>query len=196
MHIRKDDQVEVITGDDKGTALGPGSPRCSASSPRRTRSWSRGSTGSTSTSSPAPRTSRGGGSRRRCRSPSRTSCSTARPAAAGVRVGHRFTDAGQKQRYCKVCSASLGNVGPAKPAHCRRRNRSTTARPALRLSRGRSDNGSLARPVQHDHRAELGDEVQPDQQDGDPQAGEDRHQHGRRPGHPGQGAARTRPSTA
>jgi large subunit ribosomal protein L24 len=32
----------------------------------------------------------------------------------GVRVGHRYTDAGQKQRYCKKCNASLGNVGPAK----------------------------------------------------------------------------------
>ena len=50
MHIRKDDQVEVITGDDKGTRRpSAGSPRCSGSSPRRTRSSSRGSTGSTST---------------------------------------------------------------------------------------------------------------------------------------------------
>ena len=35
-----------------------------------------------------------------------------------------------------------------------------------------------------------------DQQDGDPQAGEDRHQHGGRPGHPGQGRCWRRPSTA
>ena len=35
----------------------------------------------------------------------------------GVRVGHRYSDTGQKQRYCKNCSTSLGNVGPAKPAH-------------------------------------------------------------------------------
>ena len=34
----------------------------------------------------------------------------------GVRVGHRFTAEGRKQRYCKSCSASLGDVGPAKPA--------------------------------------------------------------------------------
>jgi large subunit ribosomal protein L24 len=33
----------------------------------------------------------------------------------GVRIGMRFSDAGQKQRYCKVCQASLGNVGPVKP---------------------------------------------------------------------------------
>jgi large subunit ribosomal protein L24 len=35
----------------------------------------------------------------------------------GVRVGHRFTDEGQKQRYCKSCGGGLGNVGPRKPAH-------------------------------------------------------------------------------
>jgi len=34
-----------------------------------------------------------------------------------LRIGHRFTDDGQKQRYCKSCSGSLGNVGPRKPAH-------------------------------------------------------------------------------
>ena len=33
----------------------------------------------------------------------------------GVRIGHRFTDDGQKERYCKKCAASLGNVGPVKP---------------------------------------------------------------------------------
>ena len=35
----------------------------------------------------------------------------------GVRVGHRFNDDGQKQRYCKSCGQGLGNVGPRKPAH-------------------------------------------------------------------------------
>ena len=33
----------------------------------------------------------------------------------GVRVGHRYTAAGQKQRYCKKCETSLGDVGPVKP---------------------------------------------------------------------------------
>ena len=32
----------------------------------------------------------------------------------GVRVGRRFTAEGKKERYCKVCSAGLGGVGPAK----------------------------------------------------------------------------------
>lgn len=33
----------------------------------------------------------------------------------GVRVGIRYTPAGQKQRVCKTCKNSLGNVGPVKP---------------------------------------------------------------------------------
>ena len=37
----------------------------------------------------------------------------------GVRFGRRFTDDGQKQRYCKSCGASLGNVGPRKPARAK-----------------------------------------------------------------------------
>lgn len=33
----------------------------------------------------------------------------------GVRVGHQFNEAGQKQRICKKCGSSLGDVGAAKP---------------------------------------------------------------------------------
>jgi large subunit ribosomal protein L24 len=41
-------------------------------------------------------------------------------AGRGVRVGFRFTDAGQKERYCKVTGASLGTLGPAKPNHAKK----------------------------------------------------------------------------
>ena len=37
-------------------------------------------------------------------------------ARRGVRVGFRFTESGQKERYCKVTGASLGAIGPAKAA--------------------------------------------------------------------------------
>lgn len=40
-------------------------------------------------------------------------CSTCR---RGVRVGKRISPAGQKERFCKKCSASLGNIGK-KDAH-------------------------------------------------------------------------------
>ena len=35
----------------------------------------------------------------------------------GVRIGHRYSDDGQKQRYCKSCGQALGTIGPRKPAH-------------------------------------------------------------------------------
>jgi large subunit ribosomal protein L24 len=35
----------------------------------------------------------------------------------GVRVGYRFTDSGQKERYCKITGESLGIIGPRKPNH-------------------------------------------------------------------------------
>ena len=37
----------------------------------------------------------------------------------GVRVGFRYTETGQKERYCKVTKESLGVVGPPKPAHAK-----------------------------------------------------------------------------
>ena len=40
----------------------------------------------------------------------------------GVRVGHRFTDEGRKQRYCKSCSTSLGDVGPAKKSRAAKKS--------------------------------------------------------------------------
>jgi hypothetical protein len=46
--------------------------------------------------------------------------------ARGVRVGRRFTDAGQKQRYCKSCNGSLGDVGPVKPSRAKARGGSKT----------------------------------------------------------------------
>ena len=37
-------------------------------------------------------------------------------ARRGVRIGFRFTESGQKERYCKVTGASMGTIGPAKAA--------------------------------------------------------------------------------
>lgn len=35
----------------------------------------------------------------------------------GVKLGLRFTPAGEKERYCKKCSRTVGQVSPARPAH-------------------------------------------------------------------------------
>ncbi len=35
----------------------------------------------------------------------------------GVRLGARFTKDGSKERYCKKCGTSVGQIAPAKVAH-------------------------------------------------------------------------------
>jgi large subunit ribosomal protein L24 len=35
----------------------------------------------------------------------------------GTRLGARFLDDGSKERYCKKCGASAGQIAPAKAAH-------------------------------------------------------------------------------
>ncbi len=37
----------------------------------------------------------------------------------GVRVRHRVTESGQKQRVCHKCGGGLGNLGPAKTARAK-----------------------------------------------------------------------------
>ena len=48
----------------------------------------------------------------------------------GVRVGHRFTDDGQKQRYCKTCGAEPGQRRPAQAGRTPRKARAA-ARTAI-----------------------------------------------------------------
>jgi large subunit ribosomal protein L24 len=36
-----------------------------------------------------------------------------------VRLGSRFLDDGSKERYCKNCKASAGQIAPARKAHAR-----------------------------------------------------------------------------
>ena len=147
------------------------------------------------------------GSPRRCRSTPRTSCSTAPPAAAASASATGSPTTGQKERYCKVYRRvpRRRRPGQAGPRQGRQgltadvglsmptiSTRTRPARPPSRAppERAEKDDRTMARLLDQYNTTiapELADEVQPDEQDGDPEAGQDRHQHGRRPGHPGQG---------
>ncbi|MAT71839.1 MAG: 50S ribosomal protein L24 [Planctomycetaceae bacterium] len=37
-----------------------------------------------------------------------------------TRLGARFTDSGAKERFCKKCGASAGEIAPAKEAHAKK----------------------------------------------------------------------------
>ena len=117
MHIRKDDQVEVITGDDKGDSKDRKIAKVLRVIPSRNKIVVEGVNRVYKHLRPSQKNPQGGRLSKEMPidvSNVKLHCSKCN---RGVRIGHRFTDDGQKQRYCKSCNASLGNVGPRKPAH-------------------------------------------------------------------------------
>src|ERR1700760_4173127 len=116
MHIRKDDMVVVTTGDDKG----PDPRKVLRALPKAGKIVVEGVNRVYKHLKPSAKNQQGG--RLSKEMPIDASnvllyCPTCR---RGVRVGHRFTDAGQKSRNCKKCGVSPGTVGPVKPAHAKR----------------------------------------------------------------------------
>jgi large subunit ribosomal protein L24 len=115
MFIRKNDQVEVITGDDRG---GPGARRVAKVLrvlPEKNKIVVEGVNRVYKHLKPSQKNQQGG--RLSKEMPINVSnvmlyCPSCN---RGVRVGHRFTDNGQKQRFCRTCATALGNVGPVKP---------------------------------------------------------------------------------
>ena len=114
MNIRKDDQVEVITGSDKGSSSKRRVAKVLRVLPEKHKIVVEGINRVFKHLKPSAKNQQGG--RLSKEMPIDVSnvmlfCSA---CTRGVRIGHRFTDSGQKQRYCKKCSAGLGNVGPVK----------------------------------------------------------------------------------
>ena len=118
MHIRKDDQVEVITGDDKGSPSHRRIARVLRVLPEKNKIVVEGVNRVYKHLKPGSRGQREGG---RLSKEMPIDASNVllycQQAGRGVRVGARFTADGRKERYCKATGASLGFIGPAKPAH-------------------------------------------------------------------------------
>jgi large subunit ribosomal protein L24 len=111
MHIRKDDQVVVITGDDKG----PEHRKVLRVLPAKGKIVVEGVNRVYKHMKPSQRNQQGGRLSKEMPIDASNVLLFCPACNHGVRVGHRFTDHGQKQRFCKSCSTSLGNVGPVKP---------------------------------------------------------------------------------
>ena len=121
MHIRKDDQVEVITGDDKGV---PGQRKVAKVLrviPERNKIVVEGVNRVYKHLRPSQKNPQGGRLSKEMPVDVSNVLLYCSKCNRGVRIGHRFTDEGQKQRYCKSCNANLGNVGPRKPARAKNR---------------------------------------------------------------------------
>jgi large subunit ribosomal protein L24 len=117
MNIRKDDQVEVITGDDKGA---PGDRRIAKVLrviPERNKVVVEGVNRVYKHLRPSNKNPQGGRLSKEMPIDVSNVMLYCPKCNRGVRIGHRFTAEGQKQRYCKTCQQSLGNLGPVKAAH-------------------------------------------------------------------------------
>src|SRR5438874_7755364 len=115
MYIRKDDVVEILTGDDKGTR---------AKVLRILRAENKvvveGVNRVYKHVKPTRRNPQGG--RLSKEMPISASnvllfCSTCR---AGRRTGHRYTTDGRKERYCKKCGATLGTLSKARAKYAQK----------------------------------------------------------------------------
>jgi large subunit ribosomal protein L24 len=104
MHIRKDDMVVIIAGDDKG----PEPRKVLRALPKEGKIVVEGVNRVYKHLKPSAKNQQGGRlSNVLLYNPS---------IRRGVRVGHRFNEAGQKERFCKVTGETLGTLGPAKAA--------------------------------------------------------------------------------
>jgi large subunit ribosomal protein L24 len=117
MHIRKDDQVEVITGDDKGTPKDRRFAKVLRVLTSKNKIVVEGVNRVYKHMKPSSKNPQGGRLSKEMPINVSNVMLVCTKCNRGVRVGHRFTDDGQKQRYCKSCGGSLGNIGPRKPAH-------------------------------------------------------------------------------
>ena len=114
MNIRKDDQVEVITGDDKGSPGARKVAKVLRVLPDKNKIVVEGVNRVYKHLKPSQKNQQGGRLSKEMPIDVSNVMLYCGACARGVRVGHRLTDAGQKQRYCKNCNASLGDVGPVK----------------------------------------------------------------------------------
>jgi large subunit ribosomal protein L24 len=111
MHVRSNDMVEVITGDDRGTRA-----RVLKVLPREGKIVVEGVNRVYKHVRRSQRNPQGG--RLSKEMPIRLSnvLLVCRSCGAATRTGVRFQDDGSKERYCKKCGAANGQIAPARAA--------------------------------------------------------------------------------
>ena len=119
MHIRKDDQVEVIAGDDKGTSAQRRVAKVLRVLPEKNKIVVEGVNRVYKHLKPGAKNQQGGRLSKEMPIDASNVMLYCPSCNRGVRVGHRYTAEGKKQRYCKSCAAGLGDVGPAKPSRAK-----------------------------------------------------------------------------
>ena len=120
MNIRKDDIVEVISGDDAGTHKAPTTGRVLRVLPEENKVVVEGMNRVYKHLKPSRQNPQGG--RLSKEMPISVSnvllyCATCR---RGVRIGRRYLDDGRKERFCKKCGTGLGALSKARAKYAKK----------------------------------------------------------------------------
>ncbi len=116
MLIRKDDQVEVITGDDKGSPSDRRFAKVLRAIPSKNKIVVEGVNLVYKHMKPSQKQPQGGRLSKEMPISVSNVMLVCPKCNRGVRVGTRVAADGQKQRVCKKCGQSLGDIGPRKAA--------------------------------------------------------------------------------
>src|SRR6059058_5461488 len=116
MNIKKDDIVEVITGDDAGTPSARNTARVLSVLPREGKVVVEGVNRVYKHLRPDRRNPQGGRLSKEMPIDASNVMLYCSSCHRGVRVGRRVDGHGQKERFCKKCKKGLGLIGPARKA--------------------------------------------------------------------------------
>lgn len=117
MHIRKDDQVEVIAGDDKGTSGNRRIAKVLRALPSKNKVVVQGVNRVYKHLKPSQKNPQGGRLSKEMPIDVSNVMLYCPKCDRGVRLGARLTAEGYKERYCRKCKTGLGTLGPKKQAH-------------------------------------------------------------------------------
>jgi large subunit ribosomal protein L24 len=120
MHVRRDDLVEVITGDDKGTKDSRKIAKVLKVLPDENKIVVEGVNRVYKHVRPSRQNMQGGRLAREMPISASNVLKYCDRCTRGVRVGFRFSEDGAKERFCKRCGSSLGTVSPPRAAHAKK----------------------------------------------------------------------------
>ena len=113
MHVRTGDTVVVITGDDTGTAQAPTVSKVLRVLPEKGKIVVQNVNRVYKHLKPSRRNPQGGRLSKEMPIDASNVMLYCQQCKRGVRVGKRVLGDGRKERFCKKCGASLGQLGPA-----------------------------------------------------------------------------------
>jgi large subunit ribosomal protein L24 len=120
MHLRKDDIVEVITGDDAGTSKRRRTARVLRVLPDKNKVVVEGINRVYRHMKPNRRNAQGGRLSKEMPVAVSNVLLFCANCQRGVRIGKRYAADGSKERFCKKCGAGLGDIAKARAAHAQK----------------------------------------------------------------------------